>query len=52
MICFHNFRVLHGRTGFEVLADGVRHLRNGFLDWDVLYSRRRVVQAKLAALKK
>ena len=47
LICFHNYRVLHGRTGFQILSDGVRHLVNGFMDWDELYSRRRVLQAKV-----
>jgi len=47
IICFHNYRVLHGRTGFEVLGDGERHLEGGYIDWDEMFSRRRVLQRKL-----
>ena len=49
-MCFHNFRVLHGRDGFEVLSDGERHLEGGYIDWDELHSRRRVLQRELGIL--
>ena len=44
IICFHNYRVLHGRDGYKSQPDCERHLEGGFLDWDELHSRRRVIQ--------
>ena len=41
--CFHNYRVLHGRQAFQVLQEGERHLEGGFLDWDDVHSRRRMI---------
>ena len=43
-ICFHNYRVLHGRDSYEATAGGERHLEGGYIDWDELSSRRRVLQ--------
>ncbi len=45
-VCFHNYRVLHARSGFR-LEDGDRHLEGAYIDWDELYSRRRVLQEEL-----
>jgi len=47
VICFHNYRVLHGRLGYEMVEGGERHLNGGFIDWDEMHSRRRVLQEKL-----
>ena len=46
--CFHNYRIMHGREGFEVQGQGgERHYEGGYLDWDELHSRRRVLQEEL-----
>ena len=44
--CFHNFRVLHGRQGYD--ANSERQLQGGYIDWDFMRSRRRVLQAQLS----
>ncbi|XP_066278726.1 gamma-butyrobetaine dioxygenase-like [Branchiostoma lanceolatum] len=46
MYAVDNGRTLHGRTAFNP-ADGVRHLRGGYLDWDGVYSRMRVLKEDL-----
>jgi len=51
IICFHNFRVLHGRTGYKTITEGERILQGGYLDWDELMSRRRLLQNKLGYQK-
>ncbi|KAI9187862.1 hypothetical protein H9P43_002253 [Blastocladiella emersonii ATCC 22665] len=48
-VLFHNRRVLHGRTAFEVGPHGegeggVRHLRGTYVDWDEFADRWRVAQ--------
>lgn len=43
MMCFHNYRVLHGRAGYDQSEGGERLLEGAFFDWDVLHSRRRVI---------
>ena len=47
IVCFHNYRVLHGRHGYQMQEGGERELRGGYIDWDELHSLRRVMQAKL-----
>ena len=47
IVCFHNFRVLHGREAFD--GSGGRHLEGTYLDWDQLCSRRRVLQETVEA---
>ena len=42
--CFHNYRVLHSRKGFTGTGEIQRHLEGGYIDWDELASRRRVLQ--------
>ena len=46
-ICFHNNRVMHGRTGYQAMEAGERELEGGYLDWDELRSKRRILQQKL-----
>lgn len=46
IICFHNKRVLHARTGFTV-SSGDRHLEGAYVDWDDTLSRRRILEEKL-----
>ena len=38
---------MHGRTGYEVVEAGDRELEGGYLDWDELKSKRRVLQQQL-----
>ncbi|XP_063599129.1 gamma-butyrobetaine dioxygenase-like [Penaeus indicus] len=41
-----NLRILHGRTGYRAY-EGQRHVQGGYWDWDMMRSRRRVLQRKL-----
>ncbi|XP_042886150.1 gamma-butyrobetaine dioxygenase-like [Penaeus japonicus] len=41
-----NHRILHGRTAYQAYA-GERHVQGGYWDWDMMRSRRRVLQRKL-----
>ncbi|XP_019618504.1 PREDICTED: gamma-butyrobetaine dioxygenase-like [Branchiostoma belcheri] len=50
MYAVDNGRTLHGRTAFNA-ADGVRHLRGGYLDWDGVYSRMRVLREDLGIME-
>ena len=44
MVCLHNYRVLHGRTGFTLSPGSpTRHLEGCYLDWDDVHSRRRLL---------
>ncbi len=45
---FDNFRVLHGRRAFEAGGAGRRHLRQAYLDRDMVASRRAVLRRRLA----
>ncbi|ELT89689.1 hypothetical protein CAPTEDRAFT_152626 [Capitella teleta] len=47
MVCFHNYRVLHGRTRFEVTEKGERHYEGAYLDWDEVSSRRRTIKRSI-----
>lgn len=42
MLVMDNYRLLHGRSAFEV-ATGVRHMRQGYLDRDSVASRYKVL---------
>ncbi|KAL5238412.1 hypothetical protein ACI65C_005822 [Semiaphis heraclei] len=44
ILTFDNHRVLHGRKGYK----GSRLLIGGYLDWDLIKSRTRVLQSQLA----
>ncbi|XP_035662137.1 gamma-butyrobetaine dioxygenase-like [Branchiostoma floridae] len=46
MIAFNNTRTLHGRLAYS-LTGGTRHLQGGYLDWDEIYSRMRVLKTDL-----
>ncbi|XP_071957923.1 gamma-butyrobetaine dioxygenase-like [Antedon mediterranea] len=39
-----NIRLLHGRDDFVVSEDKARHIESGYLDWDEIDSRLRVLQ--------
>ena len=44
MMAFDNYRVLHGRSAFEVFPGSYRHLEGGYLDWDDVLSYMRVFE--------
>ena len=46
-MCWNNHRYLHGRVGFTMRDDEVRHLETGYVDWDEMRSRRRVIAREL-----
>ena len=47
MLCVDNIRVLHGRVGFQMTEDCERHLEGGYIDWDEMQSRLRVLSNEL-----
>ena len=49
IIVFNNSRVLHGRTGFQVTGEGNRYLEATYIDWDIVYSKLRVLAEKFNA---
>ncbi|WP_251977907.1 2-trimethylaminoethylphosphonate dioxygenase [Salinicola avicenniae] len=48
MLIMDNYRLLHGRTAFH-LTQGVRHLRQGYVDRDTTASRREVLRRSTTA---
>ena len=40
---FNNRRVTHGRLGFRVTEDSRRTLEGGYVDWDEILCRYRIV---------
>ncbi|XP_070534063.1 gamma-butyrobetaine dioxygenase-like [Ptychodera flava] len=46
LVVFNNVRVLHGREAFNVHGSGERHLEGGYIDWDDVHSRIRVLRTK------
>ncbi len=47
MLCTNNSRVLHGRSEFTVTGKQTRFLIGIHMDWDIMYSRMRVLARKL-----
>ena len=47
IITFNNARVLHGRSEYTITGKGSRFLSGIYLDWDIIYSRMRVLAKKL-----
>ncbi|XP_017145578.1 gamma-butyrobetaine dioxygenase [Drosophila miranda] len=41
---FNNLRLVHGRTGYDDTDRNVRHIVGAFIDWDIVYSRLRVLR--------
>ena len=46
MVVFDNWRVLHGRSAFQVTSVGSRHLEGCYIDWDEATSRMRAIEEK------
>lgn len=44
ILTFDNWRLLHGRTGFESRPDRPRYLEGCYLDWDEVMSRLRILR--------
>ncbi|KAI9582317.1 hypothetical protein GQX74_015440 [Glossina fuscipes] len=44
VLTFNNLRVLHGRTGYDDTDENVRYIVGGYLDWDIIYSKLRVLK--------
>lgn len=44
VLVFDNLRMLHGRTGYADTDRNVRHIVGAFLDWDIAYSRWRLLR--------
>ena len=42
----NNARVLHGRTAFQVTEEASRLLEGGYIDWDMVYGKLRVLAQK------
>ncbi|XP_068147314.1 gamma-butyrobetaine dioxygenase [Drosophila tropicalis] len=51
VLTFNNLRLVHGRTGYADTEQNVRHIVGGFLDWDIVYSRWRILQRSQTAGK-
>ncbi|CAD5125558.1 DgyrCDS13761 [Dimorphilus gyrociliatus] len=45
IVCFHNFRVLHGRKAFK--SNRNRHLEGAYIDWDEIHDKMRVLRSEL-----
>ncbi|XP_022089280.1 gamma-butyrobetaine dioxygenase-like isoform X2 [Acanthaster planci] len=43
ILSLNNWRVLHGRSSFQLTEAGGRHVEGGYLDWDEVNSRLRVL---------
>ena len=55
MVIFDNRRVLHGRHGFTIeVREGedskLRHLEGGYLDWDEIKSKMRLLYEEIYGL--
>lgn len=44
VITFDNWRLLHGRRGYEAGTEISRHLEGAYADWDVVMSRLRILR--------
>ncbi|XP_030378861.1 gamma-butyrobetaine dioxygenase [Scaptodrosophila lebanonensis] len=47
VLTFNNIRLLHGRTGYDDTEENSRYIVGAYLDWDIIYSRLRVLKKKL-----
>ena len=49
-MCFHNYRVVHGRERYRISEGEERLLEGSYVDWDEMWSKRRVLEAKLGVI--
>ncbi|XP_053965695.1 gamma-butyrobetaine dioxygenase-like isoform X1 [Anastrepha ludens] len=47
VLSFNNLRMLHGRTGYDDSEHNIRHILGFFVDWDIVYSKMRVLKRRL-----
>ncbi|XP_022082911.1 gamma-butyrobetaine dioxygenase-like isoform X2 [Acanthaster planci] len=47
MVTFNNVRVLHARKAYTFTGEGSRHLEGGYIGWDEVHSRMRVLHEKI-----
>nr|XP_016925230.1 gamma-butyrobetaine dioxygenase [Drosophila suzukii] len=47
VLTFNNIRLLHGRTGYDDSEQNPRYIVGAYLDWDIIYSRLRVLKKRL-----
>lgn len=47
VITFDNWRLLHGRSSYEVGTEISRHLEGAYADWDVVMSRLRILRKSI-----
>ncbi|XP_022089250.1 gamma-butyrobetaine dioxygenase-like [Acanthaster planci] len=48
ILTFNNKRMLHGRSSFQMTENDNRYLELGYLEWDEIYSRLRVLAMQFA----
>ncbi|XP_013109874.2 gamma-butyrobetaine dioxygenase [Stomoxys calcitrans] len=46
VLTFNNIRLLHGRTGYDDTEENVRYIVGAYLDWDIIYSKLRVLKTQ------
>ncbi|KAH8419953.1 hypothetical protein KR009_004329, partial [Drosophila setifemur] len=46
VLTFNNIRLLHGRTGYDDSEQNSRYIVGAYLDWDIIYSRLRVLKKR------
>ncbi|KAH8324074.1 hypothetical protein KR067_000329 [Drosophila pandora] len=46
VLTFNNIRLLHGRTGYDDTENNSRYIVGAYLDWDIIYSRLRVLKKR------
>ncbi|EDW07438.1 gamma-butyrobetaine dioxygenase [Drosophila mojavensis] len=49
VLTFNNIRLLHGRTGYDDTEQNSRYIVGAYLDWDIIYSRLRVLKKRLTS---
>ena len=47
LVAFDNTRVLHARSAYSLTAGEERYLEGGYVEWDEMQSRRRVLAKRL-----
>ncbi|XP_055644120.1 gamma-butyrobetaine dioxygenase-like [Toxorhynchites rutilus septentrionalis] len=47
ILTFSNVRMVHGRTGYTDTDVNTRHIVGAYLDWDEIYSKLRVLKARV-----